>query len=68
VSAVKIEATRNALPTTHPLHCLKRVRSTFASGSPSLGRVRSLVDYSLQNSSTNRKGKEEKAPLHIQST
>ena len=63
MSAVKIQTTRSTLPTTHPLHRLKRVRSTFASGSPSLGRVRSLVDYSLQNSSTKRKGKKrEKSP------
>ena len=63
MSAVKIQTTRSTLPTTHPLHRLKRVRSTFASGSPSLGRVRSLVDYSLQNSSTKREGKKrEKSP------
>ena len=66
MSAVKIQTTRSTLPTTHPLHRLKRVRSTFASGSPSLGRVRSLVDYSLQNSSTKRKGqKRGKKPLYL---
>ena len=59
-AGVKIQAIRSALPTTHPSHRLNGVWFTFASGSPFLGRVRSMVDYSLQNRST--KGRREKSP------
>src|SRR5215469_1105076 len=59
----KMKAMHGALPTTHPSHRLNGMRSTVASGSPLLGRVRSLVAYSLQNKSTERKRKKrEKSP------
>jgi len=63
-TAVKIQAMRIGLPTTHQPPSPQRGEVYFR-GSPSLGQVRSLVDYSLQNSSTTRKGKKRKKPLYM---
>jgi len=63
-TAVKIQAMRIGLPTTHQSPSPQRGEVYFR-GSPSLGQVRSLVDYSLQNSSTTRKGKKRKKPLYM---
>ena len=60
-TAVKIQAMRIGLPTTHQPPSPQRGEVYFL-GSPSLGQVRSLVDYSLQIAPPRGKGRRGKSP------
>ena len=60
-TAVKIQAMRIGLPTTHQPPSPQRGEVYFR-GSPSLGQVRSLVDYSLHIAPPRGKGRRGKSP------